>query len=92
LPEKVVRGIVRHVNEDHCQEMLECALAFGNTPWATDATLESFERTGMELRASGDGREQKVRLEFATPIKHNKDIQGTMLELIERDKKQRGNL
>jgi hypothetical protein len=46
----------------------------------------------MELRASGDGREQKVRLEFATPIKHNKDIQGTMLELIERDKKQRGNL
>jgi putative heme iron utilization protein len=93
LPEKVVRGIVQHVNEDHRQEMLECALAFGNTPWATDATLERFDRTGMDLRASGNGREQKMRLEFATPIQHNKDIQATMLELTEqaRHKTQKGS-
>jgi putative heme iron utilization protein len=87
FPTKVVLGIIKHVNEDHYEEMLTCARAFG-APWATAATLEHFDRAGMVIRALKDEHSKVIRLEFAKAVEKNKDIQGAMLEVIDKAKQE----
>ena len=63
-----VQRAVEHMNDDHRDSLLEMAQAIAGYPWATDAELVAVDTLGVNVRASGDGREGMARIAFDAPL------------------------
>ena len=62
LPAAAVQRAINHMNEDHRDSLLEMARALAGCPWAIDAELVAVDALGVNVRASGEGREEMARI------------------------------
>ena len=84
LPAAAVGRAISHMNADHRDSLLEMAQALAGCPWATDAELSAIDALGVEVRASGDGREEVARITFATPLAGAEQLRDAMIALARR--------
>lgn len=84
LPAKFVAGIAAHINEDHRDEMLLLAHRLAGQAWATDATLQNADKSGVELKVMAGERVALVRVAFEQPIDKTTDFRPAMQALLMR--------
>ncbi|MGH9187079.1 MAG: DUF2470 domain-containing protein [Acidimicrobiales bacterium] len=59
---------VEHVNENHADDLLAAARAFGGHPAATAARAERIDRDGMDLLVDSPTGPAEVRVRFTEPV------------------------
>ncbi|GAB4108663.1 MAG: hypothetical protein OHK0022_60440 [Roseiflexaceae bacterium] len=84
FPAKFVAGIVAHINDDHRREMLDLAHGLAGQGWASDATLLHADRLGLDLLLHAEGREERLRVAFDTPLEQPNQFRPTLIALIQR--------
>lgn len=82
FPEKFVAGIIGHINEDHRRELLDIAHGIAQVGWADDASLQHFDKEGLDIALTGDNRRQIVRVRFDTPLSKTTQFRPAMIALI----------
>lgn len=59
---------VQHVNDNHAEDLLVVARAFGGHPDATAARAERVDRAGMDLLLETPGGLEETRVSFTEPV------------------------
>lgn len=81
---KIAPGVIAHVNEDHVDELLKLARAFGGHAWATDARLERIDLEGLDMALTDGAREARLRVAFDPPLPRANHVRKGIIALIRR--------
>ncbi|MCA1942630.1 MAG: DUF2470 domain-containing protein [Yonghaparkia sp.] len=80
----IVAGVLHHMNDDHADDNLLFARAFGD-PAASTARMVGVDGDGGDwLFAVGDGPEQPLRLPWREPISERPQIRQEIVALYDR--------
>lgn len=80
----IVAGVLHHMNDDHADDSLLFARAFGD-PGATRAQMVALDGDGGDwVYAIGDGDERPLRLLWRTPISERPQIRQEIVALYDR--------
>lgn len=80
----IVAGVLHHMNDDHADDSLLFARAFGD-PGATRAQMVGLDGDGGDwVYAVGDGDERPLRLRWRAPISERPQIRQEIVALYDR--------
>ena len=82
--------ICQHMNEDHSDAVTLYAQAFGNSPQAKSAIMESIDPQGMNLSAQVGDDTIPVRVEFDHTLKDAEDAHHTLIDMLKQARKDWG--
>lgn len=74
-------GILRHMNEDHKQNMLDFAEAFTEIRGINEIQMTLVDRFGFEMTAYLDNNEKTIRLSFSSEVKDVREVRKEMVAL-----------
>ena len=91
LPAAAAHRAIDHMNDDHREQMIAMARVLAGLPWVTDVELVGtdvelvgIDARGIDLRATGDGRDETARLDFAAPLAGPGELRGAIVALARR--------
>ncbi len=84
LPAAAVQRAIEHMNDDHRDSMVAMAQTLAGHPWVTDAEMLGLDPHGINIRATGAGREATARLLFATPLTGPQELRPAIIALAQR--------
>lgn len=67
LTDKLLGAIVRHLNQDHLEDILACAKAHAGGDWIEEAIVVSLDATHLNLEVRGEGKVESLCIDFPTP-------------------------
>lgn len=76
--------IIKHMNDDHGEALVDYAKAFGNAPDTVSATLASVDRYGIDVLAvsAGEGKRRAVRVGFPAPADTPDNVRKAVVALV----------
>lgn len=89
LTDRLLDAIARHLNNDHHEDLLACAIA-ANLDWAEQVRIVSLDAAGINLEVNGSGNMQTLRLDFPTPAKGVLAFKRTLGAMIAKNRAQLG--
>ena len=75
-------GIIKHMNEDHGDAMIEYCRAFSRATDSRKATMTHIDRYGFEMSAETGAGPRPIRLAFSEPISTADDARIQMVTLV----------
>lgn len=90
LTDKLLTAVVRHLNQDHLEDILACAKAAVPMDWAEQASITQLEATGMELEVTSSSQVQSLRIDFPEPAKGVLSLRRLLGEMITQSRTQLG--
>lgn len=75
---------ISHMNSDHADAVLAYARSLAGLGWAQAAMIERIDSAGLDLRASGPGREQLARVAFEPPLTDLAQLRPALIAMAER--------
>lgn len=78
---KFAPGILEHMNCDHAQNILDYAQVYANADWAQSARMLGIDRLGFDLEARGEGKLERLRIGFETPLETSEDAHQALVKL-----------
>ncbi len=78
----VSQRICKHMNEDHAEAVLLYAQVYGQTPAATQATLERIDPEGMDLTAQVNAQAVPIRVTFDHVLQDSEDAHQTLIAMV----------
>jgi putative heme iron utilization protein len=77
-------GILRHMNEDHAEAVLACAIGLAGVADATSASMTAVDRYGFEMAAVTPKGPRAARLAFEATIATADEVRGAIVEMAHR--------
>jgi heme oxygenase (biliverdin-IX-beta and delta-forming) len=77
-------GILRHMNEDHAEAVLACAIGLAGVADATSASMTAVDRYGFEMAAVTPKGPRAARLAFGATIATADEVRGAIVEMAHR--------
>ncbi|ORI20643.1 HugZ family protein [Rhodococcus sp. 1168] len=77
-------GALTHLNQDHSESLLAMARAIGGYPDATESTVMSADRYGLDLAVLTPRGKATTRVAYAAPITALADLRAATVELAHR--------
>jgi len=84
FPEKFVAGVVAHINADHRTEMRDLAQGLAGQTWTEDVEVLHADPCGIDLLLRAEGREERLRIAFDTPLERPNQFRPALIALIGR--------
>jgi hypothetical protein len=82
---------IRHMNDDHAHNLLDYAQALVGCAWAEHAQMVSLDCDGFNLRITGKGTSETVRIGFDSPWTDAQQLRKAMVQLAHRARALRGS-
>jgi heme iron utilization protein len=82
-------GIMRHMNEDHCESLVLLALAAGERG-VEAATVTSVDRLGFHLRMRSGDRVHGMRVSFPQEVREKVQVRTVLVEMVRAARGARG--
>lgn len=80
----IVAGVLHHMNDDHADDSLLFARAFGD-PTATSARMVGVDGDGGDwIYSTDDGAERPLRIDWPAPITERPEIRREIVALYDR--------
>lgn len=80
----IAASAIAHMNSDHADAVLAYARGLAGLAWAQDATVERIDAAGLDLRVTGAGRTETVRVPFEPPLTGPEQLRPALVALAER--------
>ena len=77
-------GILKHMNDDHKDAMVDYCRAFSKATDTTAATMTQLDRYGFEMSAETQAGPRPIRLAFDKPVETQGEIRKQMVELVQK--------
>lgn len=80
----IAAAAMEHMNNDHADALLAYARHLAGAAWAQAVTVEHIDATGIRLRATGESREQTIRIAFDPPLTDAAQLRPRLIALAQR--------
>ncbi len=80
---EIVAGVLHHMNDDHADDSLLFARAFGN-PRAVSARMVGLDGDGGDWVYSVDGGDHELRIDWSAPITERPQIRREIVAVYDR--------
>lgn len=84
LPPQLVEGVIRHMNKDHAQNLLDYAHALAGLTWAEDAEMITLDHVGFDLTVRSGGRIQAVRILFEPSLSNTEQLRPALVAMAQQ--------
>jgi len=74
-------AIVKHMNDDHEDNLVDYARAFAGLGWAESCAMTSIDRLGFDMFCRGNGQAEMTRLVFNSPLSDPSQVRPTLVTL-----------
>ena len=77
-------AIVKHMSEDHEQNLVDYAHAFAGLRWAESCAMTSIDRFGFDMFCRGQGKAEMTRLVFDAPLTDPQQVRPVLVALAQQ--------
>ena len=79
--EATIRGVTRHMNEDHAEDTLLIVRAVGERPDATDAKMLGLDNDGADYEVTSPAGVETIRIPWARRLEERIEIRQDIVRL-----------
>lgn len=81
-------GVIKHMNDDHRDAMVDMLRAFCDASWVTDAEMGPFDKEKMQLIGLGkDGQREVFDLTYPKPIDKPQQFRPLLIDMLKEARK-----
>lgn len=84
FPPEAVQAIIRHMNDDHCEDNVRICQGLGGRPDADTAVMTGVDGDGIDFYVTGSGEKGSVRIPWPERITERVQVRTAVVELHDR--------